>query len=116
MVSSPLSAVDVRVLGESGLAISWADGHESTLPSSRLRQSCPCATCRDERESLSRRIGVTRTASPAALRLTAAVLTGNYALALVWGDGHRSGIHPFSLLRSQCECLACRLDRGEEST
>lgn len=36
---------------------------------------------------------------------------GSHALGVTWGDGHASGIHTFSYLRSLCACPGC-LPRG----
>ena len=32
---------------------------------------------------------------------------GSYALQLVWGDGHRTGIYTYDYLRQICECEEC---------
>ena len=71
-----------------------------------LRKNCPCATCRTERDAAGRQ-------QPAALSLTIlpkgieratevadASLVGNYAINIVWGDGHSTGIYDFRYLRS----------------
>jgi DUF971 family protein len=33
---------------------------------------------------------------------------GNYALNLVWKDGHQTGIYTFEFLRSLCACSECQ--------
>ena len=33
---------------------------------------------------------------------------GNYAIRIVWRDGHSTGIYPFQYLRDICPCPACR--------
>ena len=33
---------------------------------------------------------------------------GNYALRLVWFDGHGSGLYSYKYLRALCQCDACR--------
>lgn len=33
---------------------------------------------------------------------------GHYALRIRWSDDHKSGIYPFSLLRSLCGCGRCQ--------
>ena len=38
---------------------------------------------------------------------------GPYAVQLVWGDGHRTGIYTFYYLRPICECAACRKTAAE---
>jgi DUF971 family protein len=67
------------------LIIEWEDGHHSEYPLAGLRTACPCAECRGiELESMQ---GV-----------------GNYALQLVWKDGHAYGIYTWQYLRQLCPC------------
>lgn len=79
------------------LAIRFSDGSESYLPLPYLRANCPCAACQQGRDSLMNagfpdpRI--------AAAPLNAVDMVGGYAVRLVWGDGHGSGIYSFDLLR-----------------
>jgi len=90
------------------LRIGWADGHESQYRLEWLRIVCPCASCAEQK----------RTAAADPLRLiegpgpsagvTNAELVGNYALRIVWADGHDGGIYGFSSLRASCPCADCR--------
>ncbi|MDH3844956.1 MAG: DUF971 domain-containing protein, partial [Myxococcales bacterium] len=32
---------------------------------------------------------------------------GNYAVRLVWGDGHQTGIYSYRFLRELCACSSC---------
>jgi DUF971 family protein len=99
---------------EEGLLIEWPDGHQSRYAFAALRGICPCAACRDERG----RPGVLRVLTqnaPNANVLRRVDPVGNYAIALLWGDGHNTGIYPFEYLRDRCDCLACRTAKpGEE--
>jgi DUF971 family protein len=78
------------------LRISWNDGHESMYSFEFLRANCPCAECKTTREN------------PDPLRFLPALdtnvesaqLVGNYALNIIWGDGHRYGIYSWELLRN----------------
>ena len=38
---------------------------------------------------------------------------GTYALKLVWGDGHDTGIYTFRYLRDLCRCYTCRVDKPD---
>lgn len=95
------------------LQVKWGDGHESEYPLPFLRRSCPCATCRtarDEQES-SKLVILKAVTNPEAMTAAAsAELVGNYAIRIVWEDGHDTGIFDFRLLRSLCPCNACRSD------
>ena len=46
--SQPLLPVALRKEGTDQLVIEWNDGHRSIYTWKHLRQSCPCASCRDE--------------------------------------------------------------------
>lgn len=90
----------------SPLVITWEDGHVSSFPLAHLRQFCPCATCTGHgaiplEERLAREI------PPLGTELKALYPVGNYAVQLVFGDGHSGGIFSYSLLRSICPCPTC---------
>lgn len=84
------------------LRIRWADGHTTTLPLALLRRQCPCAACRSERETETvGALPVVAAASVQRAKVTAvsAELIGQYALRIVWEDGHDTGIYDYELLR-----------------
>jgi len=88
------------------LRIAWADGSESTIPLVRLRQACPCATCRAEREAVKSnplRVVPRIESASAQIVVRDAELAGNYALRIRWADGHETGIYDFKLLRQIAE-------------
>jgi len=35
-------------------------------------------------------------------------VVGNYALSIIWGDGHDTGIYSYRWLRQLCACPTCR--------
>ena len=85
------------------LNIEWDDGNSSEYPLSGLRSACPCAECRGGHENM-----VTQ-GSPDMLlipledgkstELERVDLVGNYAIQLVWKDGHSYGIYSWDFLR-----------------
>jgi DUF971 family protein len=85
------------------LAIEWADGHRTTYGALALRWLCPCAFCRGEAGQpgwLDSRPELTAEQT----RLVDIHLVGQYAVAPVWGDDHRTGYYTFALLRDRCPC------------
>ncbi len=85
------------------LFIDWEDGHHSEYPLAGLRAACPCAECRGGHEGMGKRgspdmleIPLARAGSTKLDRLEG---VGNYALQLVWMDGHSSGIYTWEYLR-----------------
>ena len=95
------------------LDVAWSDGAHCTYTISYLRTMCPCASCRIVREG-----NDPHDISPAPKRkplltilpgnysekmtVTSAELVGNYALKIMFSDGHDSGIFSFEYLRSIC--------------
>lgn len=93
------------------LKITWADGVQSTFPLKFLRDNCPCAACRTEREKRRKeKPSLLPVLTPAQVKAasaqgTGAHLVGNYALQIEWSDGHASGIYDFRLLRTMHHVL-----------
>lgn len=84
------------------LEIQWSDGRSGAIPLDRLRRECPCAGCRQERtERASNPLTVLPSGrdEAAMIAVDRAELAGNYAIKIVWKDGHNTGIYDFGLLR-----------------
>jgi len=93
----------VEVRHEKGarrLVITWDDGHVSTYPLDYLRSWCPCAMCQGHSPN-------SRYLELRDQELVHIAAVGNYALSLVWKDGHDTGIYSFRLLRGLCPCEDC---------
>src|SRR5438046_944161 len=109
------ASVKIHVSNGAGVDITWADGHASHFDFIYLREHCPCATCNDEREKK----GSLAESSPSfasspALpmfkpkpRAQSAQAVGQYAIQIVFSDGHSTGIYSYDLLRSICPCPEC---------
>lgn len=87
------------------LRIRWADGVECVYALATLRRACPCAACREARAG--EEANPLRVMQPPArqvdmVTVRTAELVGNYALRIVWNDGHAAGLYDFGLLRSLC--------------
>jgi DUF971 family protein len=95
---NPLSLERFELVGGE-LALAWGDGVESYLPLETLRRQCPCAACQGEPDALGRVVRPAPQVGPEGFRLAEVAPVGGYALQLGWGDGHRSGIYSFELLR-----------------
>ncbi len=118
---SQLTPVSLKSVDDA-LLIAWSDGVTHRLTWRQLRDACPCATCRDEREQSG--VG-SATAGPAAgaaatdaqpapasdllpvlslaeaqpLRVRSMKPVGNYAYSLDFTDGHTTGIYTLEHLR-----------------
>ncbi|MEW6640503.1 MAG: DUF971 domain-containing protein [Pseudomonadota bacterium] len=75
------------------LVLSWPDG-VGRLDAALLRRASRAAS------EIRRQADGAELLLPADLRVAAAEPIGNYALRLVFSDGHNRGIYPWSYLRS----------------
>ncbi len=79
--------------GAKDTEITWGDGVRCVYPNTLLRGYCPCAHCQGHGGTIAFVPG-----GNSELRDLEPV--GHYALKLVWGDGHETGIYTFEYLRS----------------
>lgn len=108
MANSSTTPTEIRRDGTAGLTITWLDGAQTRIPSDVLRRECPCASCKEKRGDTShakplttkkRSLAIVESSLDQELTLQEIWGVGQYALGMRWGDGHDSGIYPFSLLR-----------------
>jgi DUF971 family protein len=100
----------IAISKSKGITIDWKDGHASTYGLDYLRENCPCATCTGAH-------GTPPTTKPAStpfqmykpvLKMVDVESVGNYAIRIVWSDGHSTGIYSFEHFRKICPCEACK--------
>ncbi|HEV8310655.1 MAG TPA: DUF971 domain-containing protein [Methylomirabilota bacterium] len=103
------SPVEIRRVADREIHITWADGHLTVYPNKTLRERCPCAACVNE---LTGERMIQPATIPADIRALDISLVGRYAIKVVWSDRHSTGIYPFTRLRVECPCDACRRDAG----
>jgi DUF971 family protein len=106
--SEPLLPSNLRKEGDDRLVIEWNDGHRGVVTWQHLRDNCPCAGCREEREKLPDPFRILKPNELVPLRPVAMKPVGRYAYQIVWSDGHDSGIFTLEQLRALCQCDACR--------
>jgi prepilin-type processing-associated H-X9-DG protein len=96
----------------SELTIAWGDGHISVYPFSLLRDACPCVGCRSREESQTTESDPTKLLIPLFDARTTQIqelqTMGNYALNILWADGHSYGIYTWEYLRGLCPCETCQ--------
>jgi len=80
--------------GEIGIV--WDDGQETYYDSHALRCACGCASCVDE---VTGRKVLQDDRVPKDVRVQEILPVGNYGVAIVWSDGHDTGIYTFDRLR-----------------
>ena len=104
----------IAISKSKGIKIDWKDGHTSSYELTYLREQCPCATCTGAH-------GTPPTTKPApslfpmykpTLKMVDVESVGNYAIRIVWSDGHSTGIYSFEHFRHICPCQQCAAQRG----
>jgi DUF971 family protein len=100
-----------------GLRITWSDGRESFYTVAHLRKWSPSAEARETRDELqSNPLAVLPAggSSAADLRAESIEMIGNYAVRIVFSDGHRTGLYSWDWLRQIDPALSD--DPPEEQT
>lgn len=90
----------LRALKEIGaFEITWPNGSKYRLPFRLVRSECPCAQCIHE---ITGERMLDPNSIPADIRPVELGYSGNYALRIVWSDGHASGIFTWERLHGLC--------------
>jgi len=106
-------SVKIHVTSGTGVDIIWADDHVSHYDFGYLRDLCPCATCNEERVKKSAFAAAGGTSAAVLpmfkpkVRAQSATSIGNYAIQIIFSDGHSTGIYSYDHLRSICPCADC---------
>lgn len=95
----------IAISKSKGITIDWRDGHTSAYGLEYLREHCPCASCTGAH-------GTPPASSPfpmykPALKMVNVEPVGNYAVRIVWSDGHSTGIYSYEHFRRICPCPEC---------
>lgn len=86
-----------------GLTVTWENGQTSFYPIIYLRKMSPSADARALREEMARNpltvlpAGLIGTSQP--LTATGVEMIGNYAIRIIFSDGHDTGIYSWDYLR-----------------
>lgn len=102
-MSNHLVPVQLRLLDDHRLEIEWNDGRRDQLSPLKLRQACPCATCREKQRTPAPnklQLNILSQAELAPTRVVGMRPVGNYAYQIAFSDGHDSGIFSLELLRN----------------
>lgn len=83
------------------LKITWNDGHASICSVKRLRDQCPCATCREKRRAPAtpELLPVLSVEETLPMQIAKMQPVGRYAYGISFSDGHDTGIFTFEKLR-----------------
>jgi len=82
------------------ISILWKDSNESRIQLRYLREECPCAGCKGETILLhSYRPPKLPIAHPDMYTVKNLKMVGEYALQILWKDGHDTGIYTWEYLK-----------------
>lgn len=90
----PPDRIELSDRGE--LLIVWPEGPPSSISFFKLRDLCPCAVCIEE--GTGRKL-LDPATIPADIRPLEIRNVGNYAVQILWSDGHSTGFYGWQMLR-----------------
>jgi DUF971 family protein len=99
----------LEVTSSGRLRIAWSDGQVREYAIRELREKCPCATCREKRNSPpppATSLPILSPAEAAPLAIAAMNPVGRYAYGIDFSDGHDTGIFTLESLRELGEQVA----------
>ncbi|MEM1347563.1 MAG: DUF971 domain-containing protein [Myxococcota bacterium] len=89
--------IEVRYVDEElTLYVTYSDGLEAAYPTVFLRGYCPCARCQGHGGGPPKWVQPMRREQVTVENVTP---VGTYAMSIIWGDGHDTGIYTFESLR-----------------
>lgn len=100
----PPTPLQLDLKKDQGLLVRWEGGGESYYPIAYLRRMSPSADMKQLREEMARNPLTVLPAGKAAaasapLAAVSAELVGNYALKIVFSDGHSTGLYSWAYLK-----------------
>lgn len=91
-----LKPIKISKSKKNSINIFWENGENTEIKNLFLRKYCPCAVCMNERSKQE------DTYIPIFLldqiTITEIKSVGNYAIAINWEDGHKTGIYEYDIL------------------
>ena len=84
------------------LIIEWSDGVRGAITWKQLRDACPCAGCKEDREKPADPFRILKPNELVPLAPVSMPRVGRYAYKVVWSDGHDTGIFTLEHLRQLC--------------
>ena len=96
MISAPQK---IEIVGDF-LAMNWGGSEEIVLDSSTLRKNSPSAEQAGERDIFGRLYGGSKKNDFSEVKLKSYEKVGNYALRLIFSDGHSSGLYSWEYFKN----------------
>lgn len=93
--------ISIKILEKTKMNIEWSDKSISSIPLTTLRKYCPCAVCSADREKQSKYYIPLLYGEQ--IKIVKINSVGNYAIEIVWADGHNTGIYEYPFLKKLSE-------------
>ena len=93
-----VSPVKIEIIG-AFLAIQWDNNQESIIEAKKLREHSPSAEKKVEYDLFGNLSKVKKRISPEDLQILKFERVGNYAVRIIFNDGHSTGIYDWNLLQ-----------------
>ena len=92
--------ISIKKTSTDTITITWDDAVTTTHTIEQLRDQCPCAGCKGETILMHTILPVVQPKLPGHYDLKSITPVGSYAIQIVWGDGHDTGLYAWEYLRS----------------
>lgn len=86
----------IEIINSQNLKIVWDNDQTSVIPLVKLRNNCPCAVCKADKDEKGDSYIPLYYGDQ--LKVSEINLLGYYAISIGWQDGHNIGIYEFSHL------------------
>ena len=93
-----VSPIKIEIIG-AFLAIQWDNNQESIIEAKKLREHSPSAENKGESDLFGNLSKVKKRISPEDLQILKFERVGNYAVRIIFNDGHSTGIYDWNLLQ-----------------
>ncbi|HRE40106.1 MAG TPA: DUF971 domain-containing protein [Ignavibacteria bacterium] len=82
------------------LKFTWEDNNISEVELKKLRDECPCVNCKGESVIFDSYIPIKSPFKPPGFyEIKSIEPVGNYAIQIIWKDGHNTGIYSYEILK-----------------
>jgi DUF971 family protein len=91
----------IKKTENNSLMVKWNDGKVTEISLTKLRDECPCVNCKGESVLFESYIPIkTPFKASGFYEIDKLESVGNYAISIIWKDGHDTGIYSWDILRN----------------